>query len=303
MEHQVRAFLADMQTQSTYSPNTCQAYHNDLRCFINFLEHTLNRPPLLKDFTAPQVAEFLNSESRNGRRPSTLLRRRASIRSFAKFLSSTHAEWAADFEAESDRIDEAITDEAVSAPSTAQKQRYLTEDQIQRLFKIMESSQSPRARRDQAILTLLLESGITVGSLTTLDLCDVDILDGRINLPVQDGKDYWVSLNRAREPVLRYLEESRQDLNYHPEEPALFISQTGRRMSRQGVWQVLRQWGSRAALPLTLSPRLARHTAVYHMALEGKSPEHIQMLLGHSNPLSTYALLRRLGVLEQLNTG
>jgi len=302
MEDQVRAFLAEMQAQPTYSPNTCQAYHNDLRCLVNFLKRSLHRPPVLQDFTAQQVAEFLNSESQKGRRTSTLLRRRASIRSFAKFLSSTHCEWAAEFEAESDRIDEAIPDEAVAAPSRAQKQRYLTEDQIQRLFKIMENSPSPRAMRDRALLTLLLESGISVGSLTALDVCDLDMLNRRINLHLPNGKDFWVPLNYAAEPLQRYLEESRPDLNYQPDEPALFISQTGRRMSRQGIWQVLRQWGSRADLPVTLSPRLARHTAVYRMALKGESPEHIQILLGHSNPLSTYALLRRLDVWEKYKT-
>jgi integrase/recombinase XerD len=303
MEDQVRAFLADMQAQPTYSSNTCQAYHNDLRCFVNFLEDSLHRPPVLQDFTAQQVAEFLNAESRNGRCTSTLLRRRASIRSFARFLSGTHCEWAAEFEAESDCIDAAITDEALAAPSRTQKQRYLTQDQVQRLFKLMEGSQSPRAIRDRALLTLLLESGISVGLLIALNLCDVDKPQKRINLHLQHGKDFWVDLNRAAQPLQRYLDESRQDLNYRPDEPALFISQTGRRMSRQGVWQILRQWGTRAGLPVTLSPRLARHTAVYFMALKGESPEHIQMVLGHSNPLSTTALLRRLDVWEQYKNG
>lgn len=303
MEDQVRAFLADMQAQPTYSSNTCQAYHNDLRCFVNFLKDSLHRPPVLQDFTAQQVVEFLNAESRNGRRTSTLLRRRASIRSFARFLSNTHCEWAAEFEAGSDRMDEAIADEALAEPSRTQKQRYLTEDQVQRLFKLMESAQSPRAIRDRALLTLLLESGIGVGSLIALDLCDVDKPNKCINLHLQNGKDFWVDLNHAAQPLQHYLEESRQDLNFRPDEPALFISQTGRRMSRQGVWQVLRQWGARAGLPVTLSPRLARHTAVFRMALKGESTEHIQMLLGHSNPLSTYALLRRLDVWEQYKNG
>lgn len=65
-------------------------------------------------------------------------------------------------------------------------------------------------------------------------------------------------------------------------------------MTRQGVWQVLRQWGRRANLPVTLSPRLARHTAAFHLARSQRPVKEIQALLGHTNPLSTQALLRRL---------
>ena len=90
------------------------------------------------------------------------------------------------------------------------------------------------------------------------------------------------------------MKEGRPELNYQINEPALFISQTGGRMSRQGVWQALRQWGQKASLPIPLSPRLLRHTAVIRMVHSGRTPAEIQVLLGHSNPLSTQALLRRL---------
>jgi integrase/recombinase XerD len=92
----------------------------------------------------------------------------------------------------------------------------------------------------------------------------------------------------------RYLLEGRPELNHRADEKALFISQMDGRMSRQGIWQVLRHWGGMVKPPILLSPRLVRHTAALRMAQTGRTIAEIQSLLGHRNPLSTRALLRRL---------
>ena len=68
------------------------------------------------------------------------------------------------------------------------------------------------------------------------------------------------------------------------------------RMSRQGIWQILRHWGRMVVTPITLSPRLVRHTAALRVLRSGRSLVEVQALLGHSNPLSTQALLRRLQI-------
>ena len=289
METQVRGFLANLESQLAYSPSTRLAYENDLRCFIEYLKSSLDRPPNLEDFSARQAASFLEAERQAGRRPSTLLRRRASLRRFVIYLRQETPEWAGKFDQEAYLIDAAI-----SIASPAQKPRFLSAEQIDSLRAVLEASPRPRARRDQAILALLLECGLTVGTLIALNLPDLDLHTGRLHLCLENGQDIWIPLGEAEVALQRYLKEGRPELNCRQGEIALFISQTGGRMSRQGVWQVLRQWGSKAGLPLTLSPRLARHTAAVHLERAGRSLADIQALLGHSNPLSTQALLRRL---------
>jgi integrase/recombinase XerD len=143
---------------------------------------------------------------------------------------------------------------------------------------------------------LLLETGISVGTLVALNLDDLVFEGSQLRLRLGGEKEILLSQGKASELIQRYLKEGRPELNHAPEEEALFISQTGERMSRQGVWQVLRRWGRVIDLPVTLSPRLARHTAVIQLVESGRSLAEIQAMLGHSNPLSTQALLRRLGV-------
>jgi integrase/recombinase XerD len=166
--------------------------------------------------------------------------------------------------------------------------------QIQQLETLIQTSPRPRARRDHAILTLLLETGLSVGTLIALNLTDLDLRAGKLHIRTEEGEDTWLPLSSATAVMKRYVEEGRPDLNREPNEPALFISQMNGRMSRQGIWQILRYWGRLLSPPVVLSPRLVRHTAALHMARNGRPLSEIQALLGHSNPLSTQALLRRL---------
>lgn len=294
MEEQVKAFLANLETRLAYSPSTRLAYENDIHRFVEFLNQSLQHPAKLEDFNAEQVAAFLDHERLTGRRPSTLLRRRASLRRFASFLRQQYPGQSIAFDPHS-----AVINKAISGMALAQKPHALNQVQIDALWLMLESSTRPRARRDQAILALLLESGLTVGTLISLNLSDVNMADCTLRLRTENSHEVWAPLATATAPLERYLKEGRPELNYLPEEPALFISQTGGRMSRQGVWQVLRQWGRRARLPVTLSPRLIRHTAALRMWQSGRPIIEIQSLLGHSNMLSTQALLRRLATSMQ----
>ncbi|HSO27601.1 MAG TPA: tyrosine-type recombinase/integrase [Anaerolineales bacterium] len=289
MEEQVSAFLANPEFTLTYSSSTRLAYQNDLYRFMRFLERKEVRTPVVADFTAESVAEFLAEEKAAGRKPSTILRRRASLRRFAAYLHEQCPEWAPQFNARQQIIDDIIE---TATPVT--EARYLTKEQVQALWTVMEPNQHPRAWRDRAILALLLESALSVGNLLALDLPDLDAQNFCLRIPDAEGQDYWLTLKEAAKALAKYLTDGRPELNYQPDEPALFISQNGGRMSRQGVWQVLRHWGKKAGLPFTLSPRLVRHTAVVLLMDDALDITTIQTLLGHSNPLSTHALLRRL---------
>jgi integrase/recombinase XerD len=289
MEAQVSAFLANLETNQAYSTSTRLAYASDLRVFLDYLRAALNRSPKLEDLNARHVASFLDFESRSGRRQSTLVRRRATLRRFTSYLNQAGV-----LQGNALAQDGILIDQAISAVSSERTAQCLNEAQIQQLEALIETSPRPRARRDQAIFALLLETGLSVGTLIALNLSDLDLRAGRLHITLEDGEDIWLPLGEATPTLERYLQEGRPDLNHEPNEPALFISQMNGRMSRQGIWQILRYWGRLIIPPITLSPRLVRHTAALHMARSGRPLSEVQALLGHGNPLSTQALLRRL---------
>ena len=291
METQVNAFLASLEAQPAYAESTRLAYASDLRVFLKYLMDTLRRPPQLPDLNPGQVARFLESERQSGRRYSTLVRRWVTLRRFAAYLSRQGLLAVDALAADSDLIDGII-----SSVSPIPAPQCLTPGQITRLCSVIEASPRPRARRDLAILMLLLETGLSVGALTALDLPEINLQAGKVHILLDDREDAWLSMGNATQSLERYLLEGRPELSHRTDEKALFIRQLEGRMSRQGIWQVLRHWGRMVTPPILLSPRLVRHTAALRMAQTGRTITEIQSLLGHSNPLSTRALLRRLAV-------
>ena len=255
METEVNTFLTNLEA----SESTRLAYANDLRVFLQFLDGINNHPPSLNDLNTYQVTAFIEAERQLGRRRNTLIRRLATLKYFQEYLVEGGFVQKSTFSVKDEEIERVLDKVPVE-----RSRQFLNKDQIQVLLAVLDSSPRPRALRDRAILMLLLETGLSVGDLTALDLTDLDMRAGR------------------------------PDLMLHPGEPALFISQMDGRLSRQGVWQILNHWGQILQPPISLSPRILRHTAVFRMSNAGYSTSEIQLRLGHRSPISTRALIRRL---------
>ncbi len=294
MQLQVSAFLDSLEASSACSRSTRLAYASDLRVFLDFLLDLLQRPVQIADLDAGRVRSFLEFEQRQGRKPSTLSRRLSTLRKFNLYLSG-----------------EGLSSEimfipagglaglsASSSSSSCVPPPFLTQDQVTSLFSLIGTSPHPRAFRDQALLMLLAETGLSVSSVAALNLTDLDLRARRLHLVSLDGEDIWISLGMAHPAVERYIREGRPDLNHRRDEPALFISQLDGRLTRQGIWQILHAWGLMLDPPLNITPRQVRHTAVIRLARSGKPLSEIQTVLGHRNPFSTQALIRRLKTAE-----
>ncbi len=287
MQAEIRAFLASLASQPSYSAGTRQAYAADLTLFYKFLQESLKRSPVLSDICPQSIASYLNSEKLIGKKPSTLHRRTAAIRLFKIFLIN---QGYIETKLEADKWLAAAPLNKTS-PSHLE---YLMPHQTQALIKTIENGQKSIARRDSAILALLLHTGLTVSKLISLDLTDVNLHNGKLHVESARGESFWHPLGPAARYVNRYINEGRPDLNPYPGENALFISQIGSRLSRQGVWQILKHWGTLTQVSMPVTPRVIQHTAALYLARSGLPVYQIQVLVGHSNPQSTQALLRRL---------
>jgi len=77
--------------------------------------------------------------------------------------------------------------------------------------------------------------------------------------------------------ILKYRPNSR------PEEP-LFINRSGSRLTRQGLWKIIKSYGSET------TPQSIRNSFAVHMLSHGEEPERVGQLLGHSDPSSIHIL-------------
>ena len=285
-----QAFLTDLVSHKARKINTSEAYRGDLEKLAVYLNDSLGRPASLEDISAVRVAAFLKKEQRSGLSPRTLARRKAALRQYARYLRS-QSEKKNQFEA----IENVLGKSSFLPPAPESKITKLSKAESERLKALLSESTRPLTRRDRAIFSILLDTGIPVGHLVGLDCRDFVTAMAKLRSPAEG---HWIQLSRegAGRALGDYLGQGRPELNPASAVTALFISQTGSRMSRQGVWQALRIWGRRAELPFPLSPRVLQYSAVQRLCEQGISLERLGEHLGHTNLESTRALVRRLDI-------
>jgi integrase/recombinase XerC len=289
METGISAFLASLEANAEYSDSTRMAYANDLRVFLLFLQNTLPQAPQISDLNTQRVAAFIEGERKLGRQRNTLIRRLATLKCFSEYLVHEGM-----LPSDSLSVNDGDIQRVIYAVPASSPLQCLNQEQIESLLTIMEASSRPRGVRDRAIFSILLETGLSVGDLTDLDMSDLDLRAGLLRVNLFGEGDVWLSMGNAKSAVDDYLTQGRPEILHDPGEPALFISQMDGRLSRQGVWQILNHWGQMANPPIALSPRILRHTAALRMSRNGYTVKEIQSRLRHRNPLSTRALIRRL---------
>jgi site-specific recombinase XerD len=107
------------------------------------------------------------------------------------------------------------------------------------------------------------------------------------------GKTRFVPVGEpALRALTRYLERARAALAGPVDEPALFLSKSGRRLSTSDVRRRLRVWARHAAQQGAIHPHALRHSFATHLLEGGADLRSIQELLGHANISTTQVYTR-----------
>ncbi|NPA93662.1 MAG: tyrosine-type recombinase/integrase [Chloroflexi bacterium] len=281
-------FTTEIQRLLGYSPTTAKAYTSDVSRFLDYLARYRGKNILTDRITADDVTAFLAYEVSQGRRRTTLHRRLAALRVLERYLLLTD-QLIAPFVPKDATVLQTLLE---SKPSRATS--CLQTEDLQRLWQTLLQSPKRQAVRDLALIALIAEWGFPISLLLSLTVDNIDLDERLLWVPQITGRQIAWELEHAYGPVARYLTHGRQDLAPKANVQHLFISQQGRPLSRQSVWHSLRMWGQEAGLSIPLTPRVLRNTAAYRLLRSGYSPQAIGQALGHSNPLSTTLLIRRL---------
>jgi len=166
--------------------------------------------------------------------------------------------------------------------------RYLTSAQVDALLAAPDVS-TPLGIRDRAILEVLYATGLRVSELIGLRPADVDAALGVLTCFGKGRKERLVPLGRAaREWVLRYEEDVRRSLvRGRPPAAELFLSQRGGRLSRMGLWGIVRRHALTAGVERTLTPHVLRHSFATHLLERGADLRALQAMLGHADISTT----------------
>lgn len=279
MDANIQDFLTHLAAERGSSDNTVSAYRNDLSQFYEFIcskdrvvdngWDELTRDDLIGYILWLKEREYASA---------TVARKVAAMKSFCGFLIRTRA------------IEENPAEELDSPKVKKQLPTTLTPAEVDRLLALpAQTSSTPKALRDTALLEVLYATGMRVSEVAGLTLEDLDLEGGTIRCIGKGSKERVMPLYAEATHALRlYLEKGRPPLaGRHEDERTLFLNPRGEKLTRQGLWLIIKAYARQVGLEDKVTPHTLRHSFATHMLNGGAGLREVQRLLGHANISTT----------------
>ena len=268
-----RDFLAWLDIECGLSANTLAAYRRDLDRFTAFLEARGIESP--ERITEDHLIHFQLHEKDRGLAGTSIARALSALRVFLGYLASEgHTPGDASAFVETPRTWRRLP----ASLSVAEVERLVNEPK----------ADTPIELRDRAILETLYSLGTRAQEVVDLRLESVNLEYAFVRCFGKGAKERMLPLGgRCREAIEAYLSRARPGLARGRTSPYLFVSRTGRKLTREMVWKIVRKYARRAGVEKHVSPHVLRHSFATHMLENGADLRTVQELLGHESVSTT----------------
>jgi integrase/recombinase XerD len=270
MKLDIDAFLQYSTKEKGYSQNTVAAYRNDLTQMAAFITAEQAKG-IIQSYDGLLKSYLLNLREKRYS-VATTARKVASAKSFFKFM------------VDSGRMRENPTQNLPSPQVSKHTLNFLSPSGYQKLLAEPAKLSTPEAKRDVVMLELLYATGLRISELVSLNVKNIDL------------EQNWVHINSKRKVPFdhrlglildNFRRNARLDLLYDETEEALFLNRRGKRLTRQGFWQIIKGYASRAGLGAKVTPQALRHSFARRKLQSGTELRQLQQLLGHAYISST----------------
>ena len=271
MERQLKYFFDFLENDKKLSDNTLQSYKRDLKQFKRYLEACEIHYNRVKK---EDIKDYIKELQENGKKPSSISRCIASIRSFYQFV----------LKRKKIKVDPTAN---IQSPKIEKRvPSVLTSKEVELLLN-QPKDVDLKGTRDKAMLEFAYATGMRVTEIISLNIEDVNLEEGYVacktgnkqrNIPLGT-----MSLNALKE----YIEEARNVLIKNEDEKALFVNINGGRLTRQGFWKIIKYYKEQAHITKDITPHVLRHSFATHLLQNGADLKAIQTMLGHSDISST----------------
>lgn len=269
MEEWVSAFLVHLQNKN-FSPHTVKSYRADLHEFLLFFKQ--RKQDDLRHFTSANIRSFLAAlQTKNDPARNTVLRKIASLRSFAAFLLTQGKLERNPFK-------------LLPAPKREKiLPKFLSEQETDRLLETAANSKH-FAARDKALFELMYSSGLRRGEVTGLNIKDVDYFNGIVKVFGKGAKERLVPVTDAALDALKIYLACRK--NPQPDD-ALFLNKNGKRLTGDGLAYIFKNTAIASHLARKVTPHSLRHSFATHLLNNGCDLRSLQEMLGHKSLSAT----------------
>lgn len=273
MWEQIEAFLTYLTTEKDCSENTTSAYRNDLTQFVDTIS---DQVASWHEIDPPVLATYVSYLQDQKYASSTIARKVAAVKSFFHYMLDTG------------RLQDDPTATLDSPRVQKRLPKILSSQEVDQLLNKPVQMSDPKALRDKAFLELLYATGMRVSELVALDVDNVRLSTHEVHCISRANRHRTLPLSeRASNAIHLYLERGRPALLHDNHQDALFLNHRGNRLTRQGLWLIIKGHVEEAGLDTNVTPHTLRHSFATHMLDNGANLRDVQRLLGHANISTT----------------
>lgn len=266
MKEQVKDFLDFIKIERGYSENTTKSYDRDLNQFLRFSKNKKIDRELIKSYLA-----YLYDE---GYAVSSTERKLACLKSFFHYLVREGK----------------MTDDPTSDIKLPKKAKRLPKAlSISETIKLISAprKKDQMALRDAALLEMLYATGMRASEAVGLNVADINFSVSFVKCFGKGSKERIVPINKVTlRAIQEYLEKARPKFPQKDKE-ALFLDKNGQRLTRQGIWLVLKKYVKMTGVKGGTSPHTLRHSFATHLLEKGADLRSVQEMLGHADIATT----------------
>lgn len=267
------AFKHYLQAERGMAANTVAAYGRDLerfaRWYASHAGHTDYTMLTLTDLS--RYVSFLHEEQLS---PPSIARHLAALRMFYRYLRLE------------ERASAAAVDLLGSPKLWERVPQVLSPEQVEALLAAPQNSDR-LFYRDRALLETLYATGCRASEVVGLRLEDLFLEAAFCRCRGKGNKERVVPLGRLAVSALQDYLRWRAGQPRLAGSPYVFVTRSGRRMSRIDLWTVVKKYCQRAGLPSKVSPHTLRHSFATHLLAGGADLRAVQEMLGHASIRTT----------------
>jgi integrase/recombinase XerD len=269
----IDSFLDALTVEKGLSRNTLEAYSRDIVRLAGYLKS--RGIETWEECRAVHLRSYLSSLRGRGLGARSIARNVVALRQFYRFLEKEEI------------IKENPVPASVSHRLSAKLPHALGAEEVTRLL-IQPDPSTPLGARDLAMLELLYATGVRVSELVSIRTHQVNLEGDYLTVQGKGAKVRMVPYGKcARESLLKYLKEVRPKLLRGRVSPHLFLTRSGKALTRQGFWKLIRRYALIAGIEKRVTPHILRHSFATHLLEGGADLRSVQSMLGHSDISTT----------------
>lgn len=271
----INEFRNFLKLEKGLSPHSVEAYRNDLRKLVSYLEilDLELSPEEVDSKLLQQFIQWIGELGLNARTQSRII---SGIKAFYKYLL----------------LEERITSDPTAlleAPRIGRKlPEVLTVEEIDRLFSFIDLSK-PEGPRNKAMLEVLYSCGLRVSELVNLKMTNLYRKDGFLRVLGKGDKERLIPISdRALKEIDNYLPDRHSLAKIDKEfQDILFLNRRGRQLTRVMVFTIIKNLKEKAGIEKNISPHTFRHSFATHLIEGGADLRAVQEMLGHESIVTT----------------